>query len=263
VINLTQHPSHPRDLLIRRFTAIVGRPVEGLADRLNLDRQRRAIPAGAEIVSAGAGGPEALLVVSGVAGETRLLADGRRQVLSLRLPGDILQSDAQEAVTALSAVEVVDILSFVRGLADRGAESQGLRRAWLGLARLEQGMLRDHIVRLGRLSAYERLAHVLVEIHERLLHVGLATMTSFHLPIRQEVMADLLGLSVVHLSRTTQQLRRDRLAQTRSGYVTLLDRERLAQIANYTSRFAAPVAPSRLATPVEALVRAQQLAASS
>jgi hypothetical protein len=70
-------------------------------------------------------------------------------------------------------------------------------------------------------------------------------------------MADLLGLSVVHLSRTTQQLRRDRLAQTRSSYVTLLDRERLMQIANYSSRFAAPLAPSRLVAPTEALVRAQ------
>jgi hypothetical protein len=110
-------------------------------------------------------------------------------------------------------------------------------------------MLRDQVVRLGRLSAFERLAHLLLEMHERLFHVGLANVNAFHMPLRQEMIADLLGLSVVHVSRTSQQLKSERLAQVRSSHVTLLDRARLVEVANYVSHFAAPLnaAPGRAA----------------
>jgi CRP-like cAMP-binding protein len=185
----------------------------------------------------------AWLLVSGVAGEVRALANGRRQVIALRLPGDLLQGDA-EAVRAITPVELVNALSVVRTLGEKSARSQPLRRAWLAATRVEQSRLRDHVVRLGGLSAFERMAHFFMEVHDRLSRVGLATPTSFHLPVKQEVIADLLGLSVVHVSRTVQSLRRDGLAQIRSGYVTVLDRPRLAEAGHYISRFASPTSPA-------------------
>jgi len=53
----------------------------------------------------------------------------------------------------------------------------------------------EHIVGIGRRTPVERLAHCLLKIHSRLLAVGLAQKTAFDLPVSQEVMADLLGLS--------------------------------------------------------------------
>ena len=65
----------------------------------------------------------------------------------------------------------------------------------------------EHIVDLGRRTPIERLAHLLLEIHARLLDVGRAEKASFDLPFSQEVIADVLGLSVPHLNRVMQQLR--------------------------------------------------------
>jgi len=236
VISITQHSIAPWELLRRRLEAVQrGNVIEVLA-QLPIGF-RRSFSAGTEIFSANGSSREAYLVVSGIAGEARLLDEGRRQILSLRLPGDVVLGDAREAVMSLTAVEVVDALPLMRVLGDYAPERQGLRRTWVAAASAEQDMLRDQVVRLGRLSAYERMAHFLVETHERLWHVGLAGPAEFHLPVRQDVVSDLLGLSVVHLSRVTQQLRRDRLAQMRSSYVTLMDREQLAAIGAYVSRF--------------------------
>lgn len=260
VVNLNQHAVSPRDLVLRRLEALTGRPVDGLDEGFVLDGPRRTIGAGGEILAEQGRRPEAFIVLSGVAADARILPDGRRQILGLRLPGDIIQGEGHDAVTALTNVELVDAAPLIRELSERGALRSGLGRAWLAALRAEQAMLRDHVVRLGRLSAYERLAHLLLETHERLFHVGLANANSFHMPLRQEMIADLLGLSVVHVSRTSQQLKRDRLAQTRSNYVTLLDRERLANVANYVSRFS--VAPGANAPRAGAMEQRSRYALS-
>ena len=81
----------------------------------------------------------------------------------------------------------------------------GLALSWL--AAHEAAIYAEHIVDLGRRTPVERLAHFLLEVHARLLEVGHAEEASFELPFSQEVMADVLGLSVPHLNRMMQQLR--------------------------------------------------------
>jgi hypothetical protein len=104
------------------------------------------------------------------------------------------------------------------------------------------------------MSAYERMAHFLMETHDRLSQVGLAAPTSLHLPIRQDVIADLMGLSVVHVSRTMQMLKREGLAHARSGYVSLPDRRRLAEVSSYSSRFASTGPTTPYSTLPQAIV---------
>jgi CRP-like cAMP-binding protein len=250
VVNLSQHDLSARDLVLRRLEALTGRPVEGLEDWTLLDGPRRKVDAAANVLCDGTHRADAAVIMAGVAADVRILPDGRRQILGLRLPGDIIQGEAHDRVAALTPMELADAQPLVRELSERGDLRSSLGRAWMAAMRAEQAMLRDQIVRLGRLSAYERLAHLMLEIHERLFHVGLATASSFHMPLRQEMIADLLGLSVVHVSRTTQQLKREHLVQTRGSYVTLLDRDRLMEVASYASRFAAPpprLQPNRIA----------------
>lgn len=73
------------------------------------------------------------------------------------------------------------------------------------------------IVRLGCLDAYEKTANLLLEIAERL---GAGEGESIEFPLTQELLADLLGLSQVHVNRTLQQLRRDKLIELQSGRLT-------------------------------------------
>src|SRR5436305_15016365 len=67
----------------------------------------------------------------------------------------------------------------------------------------------------------------------RAMAVGRAERTSFDLPFSQEIMADVLGLSVPHLNRVLQQLRADRLITSNLRTVDLNDPERLKRLAQY------------------------------
>ena len=79
----------------------------------------------------------------------------------------------------------------------------------------------DQITRLGRRTAYERFGNLLLELYHRLHVVGLARDGRFALPLTQEMLADALGLSVVHVNRTVQQMRRDGLLELRAGTVVI------------------------------------------
>jgi CRP-like cAMP-binding protein len=99
----------------------------------------------------------------------------------------------------------------------------------------------EHLVGLGRRTPVERLAQFLLEIHVRLLDVGRASEFTFDLPFSQEIMADVLGLSVPHLNRTMQQLRSEGLISRGSPTVELRDIASLKKLAQYQSLELAPI----------------------
>ena len=237
MISLHHHGAPAAQILLRRLQRLTSSPLDAAFAGLQLDGDRRRLAAGDLLMQADGPPGEARILISGVAGDQRILPDGRRQILALRLPGDVVMAESRESVAALTDVETVDAKPLIRLLTERAPEHPALRRAWIASARAEHAMQRDHVIRLGRLSAVERLAHVLMETHDRLLQVGLANACAFHMPVRQDMMADLLGLSVVHLSRVTQQLRRERLVEIRSNYVSLLNRDGLQTLGSYVSRF--------------------------
>jgi CRP-like cAMP-binding protein len=115
----------------------------------------------------------------------------------------------------------------------------GLALSWL--AAYEAAIYAEHIVDIGRRTPVERLAHFLLEIHARLRAVGRAEETSFDLPFSQEVMADVLGLSVPHLNRVMQQLRAERLITSRARLVELTDMASLQTLAHYQPLGLAPI----------------------
>jgi CRP-like cAMP-binding protein len=226
MISISASGRSPGDLLAERL-AHAPAPHRALAAGLGRFPPSRAIDVGKAVIPAAATDAGCLLVVSGVAGEVRALAGGRRQILRLRLPGDVLYPGRQEVMVALTRTRVVDAGPFLEIL-ERPESRGGLRRAWLSLGLADQDQFRDHIVRLGRMTAAERVAHILLETHDRLGRVGLATRESAHLPLTQESLSDLVGLSIVHLSRTLQGLRREGYLHYQGGLVAFLDRARLA-----------------------------------
>jgi hypothetical protein len=177
-------------------------------------------------------------LISGWAARIRWLADGRRQILSFVLPGDGLGLSSRPSplaltpTVALTAVQTVDAEPVLRALSGP-APPRGLSEALRIAASLDEGWLLDQVVRLGRQTAYERLCHLLLEFRDRMADVGLGQETSFPLPLTQEMLADASGLSIVHVNRILQQLRRERLLDLRSGRAVLLDLDRLTEVAEY------------------------------
>ena len=111
---------------------------------------------------------------------------------------------------------------------------EAAKRALAEAEAQEYAGLVDHIVRLGRMSAYERTAHLLLELFQRQRRAGLAQADSMPLPINQEMLADALGLSIVHTNRVLQQLRRDGFIVSRPGRVIFQDPEALRLVCGYS-----------------------------
>lgn len=184
-------------------------------------------------------------VRSGYAIRYRLLRSGKRQILNVVLPGDVVgfpvsffdrSAYSVVAVTEVS-YSVCRLSSYLRLCYEK--PQFGLVLTWL--AAQEAAIYAEHIVNLGRRTPVERLAHLLLEIHGRLLDVGHAEPTRFELPFSQEVMADVLGLSLPHLNRMMQQLRAERLITSASRLVELVDIAGLRRVAQYQPLDLAPI----------------------
>lgn len=185
-----------------------------------------------------------LIVLSGWVAEERSLADGRRQIVRLHLPGDLTghcgaQSTARSDLVALTEAQVADCSGLRSLIAGKHVMSPVVSALRHLTEAGEEAALR-HVVRLGRMTARERTAHVLLELYERLTRVDLVHGRAMPMPLTQEQTADYLGLSVVHVNRTLQQLRRDRLIETHHRSVTVLDMRQLAGVCGY------PLAPVKL-----------------
>ncbi len=213
--------------------------IEALSERLE------AAAPGAMLQGEGDGLIRPTFILSGWACRQRLLPDGRRQIFSILIPGDAVGfcSDPSPiwsaSTVALTKVTLATVDPLSSSSGSSAPPSSSAPDPW-GFADhmrlsscLEEGLLLDHIVRLGRQTAYERTAHLLLELHWRLALIGRADERSFTMPLTQEVLADFLGLSIVHVNRTLQQLRRDRLIEMSGSHVILLDVAQLTVMADY------------------------------
>jgi CRP-like cAMP-binding protein len=151
------------------------------------------------------------LVLEGWACAYRRLENGKRQIISLFLPGDlsqpfgVLPSYVDLSLGALTPVTLAQVpLPAIRGAARASAHIE--TALWWDLL-VAAAIDRERVVSLGRRTAAERLGHLLCELHLRLSLVGLADETGYDLPVTQADLADLLGLSTVHVNRSLQELR--------------------------------------------------------
>lgn len=219
--------------LVQRFRAL-GNVSEVELDVLTaglLEPVRR--PAGQDVF-AGAGPRASMFLLRGWAAAVRRLPDGRRQVLRLLIPGDLIGRGAGAGVrnpeiVALTMVETISARAVIEAALQ--PSYPGLRRALVRGADLDEQLLLDQITRVGRLSGAERFADLMLELRDRLLLVGLGDRQRFPMPLTQEVLADKLGLSIVHVSRLKSELVGMGLLRLRAGVATLPDPDALAALA--------------------------------
>lgn len=228
--------SRPLEAVVRRLRLLSLLSEAELDILRGLDARSESHAAGDELIAEGAVAAQPAFILSGWACRQRVLPDGRRQIFGFLLPGEGFALDLRygpelSTVTALTALETIDAEPVLDAV--RQGRAPGLGLALAAVEAIEQKQFLDHMVRLGRQSAYERVAHFLLDLQRRLEITGLGDSQRFPLPLTQEVMADALGLSIVHVNRTLQQLRRERLIELRSGVTILLQREQLASIADF------------------------------
>jgi CRP-like cAMP-binding protein len=171
---------------------------------------------------------------------TRYLSDGRRQIFGFVLPGDAIglcereNPPALASLVACTAVVLCDVAAARAACLGHDPDFPQIALAHRRAVALDEAYLLHEIVRIGRQTAYERLVHLLLELGARCQACGLSDGFSFELPLTQEILADCLGLSIVHVNRTLQILRHEQLIGQKSSLVTIKDKEKLTAIAEYS-----------------------------
>lgn len=199
----------------------------------------RPHPAGAVLLQQGelVRGPHVL--TSGWAWRTRTLPSGRQQVFAVVLPGDFMglcwrpSPRALSSTVAVTAIQTCEASALQPVMAGRGEHNRRLWEALTLVSRHDEMRLLDQVVRLGQQSAIERVAGLMLELHSRLAVVGMTDDDAFAMPLTQEHLGAILGMSLVHVNRTIQLLRKEGLAEIGSGRATLHDIERLKSLSSY------------------------------
>jgi len=203
----------------------------------DLQASPRRIARGREIVAEGRRYDNVSILLDGIALRYRVLNDGRRQVLNIVLPGDLIGYPGcffENALYSISALGdcTVSPVPFTRFLHLFETHSR-LSAAIFWLLSCEAAMYAEHLIGIGRRSALERVSHFLLEVLVRLQAIGLADERSYRLPLTQELIADTLGLSVQYVNQTLRQLREEDLVSIDRHRVTILNLDGLVALADF------------------------------
>ncbi|MCP1838371.1 MULTISPECIES: Crp/Fnr family transcriptional regulator [Bradyrhizobium] len=199
--------------------------------------QERQVPAQHIIVADGSRPKECCLLAEGFAYRAKITQDGKRQVLSLHIPGEI--PDLQSLYLNVMDHDFTTLTPCTLGLIPHEAikalckQRPNVTGALWRETLIDAAIFREWIVNVGRRSADERMAHLFAEIHRRLRAVGRTSDGDFNFPITQSDLGDCLGLSTVHVNRTLQELRQQGIMQVERPHYRILDHDKLEELAGF------------------------------
>lgn len=172
-------------------------------------------------------------VLSGWVFRFRTLEGDRRQIINFGLPGDFLglQATLDDSMShGIETLTDVRLCHFERDkLWELYGEHPRLAYDMTWLAAQEERTFEEQLLTLGQRTAFERIAYLLWHLYDRGRHVGLVRDNAIELPIRQQHIADTLGLSLVHTNKTLQKIREDGAIEMRERCLHVLDERRLIE----------------------------------
>lgn len=193
------------------------------------------VEAGATILLEENASPHLYTILEGWAFRHKQLEDGRRQVLNFSLPGDLvglqiaIMDDMEHTVTALTRARLCVFQRDRVWSVYHDHPELAFSMTWL--AAREEQLLDNHLLNVGQRSALERLAYLLLHLYDRAEQVGYACENRMQAPFGQTHIADALGITAVHLSRTLRKLRERSLVRWQDDRLEILDPEGLREIA--------------------------------
>ncbi|RWC93769.1 MAG: Crp/Fnr family transcriptional regulator [Mesorhizobium sp.] len=197
----------------------------------------RHVATGQDIVSEGSRPIHSTLILDGIAARYKVLEDGGRQFTSLQVPGDFVDLHAfllktmDHGIIALSPCHVAAAdHAKLRAITEQAPHLT--RLLWLDTL-VDGAIHREWIVAMGRRSKTSHLAHLICELFVRLQVVKRTSGMSFQLPLSQAELADVVGLSVVHMNRVIGMLRNIGLVSWSNYTVTILDWDLLVAMAEF------------------------------
>lgn len=185
------------------------------------------------------------VIYSGWFGGIKELADGSRMIVEVFLPGDVVGlrdvtfRQHLSALQCLSREAVICPFSKVQ-LHTLFKKSVKLTETFFAIMSREHAQMVQRLVTVARRDGIRRLAHFIMETAIRLEGIAVDVKEHFHFPVDQEDLADLTGLSPVHVSRCMTDLRNRGLVQYSRGMMHILNRPALAELAEFDDAFLKP-----------------------
>jgi CRP-like cAMP-binding protein len=208
---------------------------------LDLPFHPRHVASNQDFVQQGETVSHSCFVLEGMVGTFGQNKRGERQITSVFVNGDMIDLNTvvvPEAIADLQALIPTTILQVPHSALRRAAgRYPGIAEAFWRECVIDAAILNEWVVNVGRRDARARLAHLLCEIACRTGRRLVTDEYSFPFPITQNQLADMLGLTAVHVNRTLKGLREDRLVDILHRTVRIMNWRRLAQIGEFDATY--------------------------
>ncbi|KUO60563.1 MAG: hypothetical protein APF80_02580 [Alphaproteobacteria bacterium BRH_c36] len=195
------------------------------------------IEAGEQVLIDGHDSAHLYTILDGWVIRLKYLPNGGRQILNVALPGDLLglQSSLfgamQHTVETLTRVTLC-VFPRSRILELNAAHPElGFDVTWL--AARDEAMIAEHLVNVGQRSAFVRMAYFFAHVYDRAQRANMGNGNKIPLPLTQEHLADMLGLSAVHTNKTLRKIRATKCIGWSRGELVVNDAEMLHDLGEY------------------------------
>lgn len=200
-------------------------------------REVRLMPAGRTFLREGETPRFIFTLYSGWAVRFKQLQDGRRQILSFIIPGDLLVLEnlcfphfpLPFSVKSLTTISTCAFM--LDDMAEVMQETREQQHAFSAEKQRYFASVHERMLDIGRRSALGRIAQLLLELQDRLTRRNLVHEGGFDFPVRQEHLADALGLTTVYVNRTLVALRKRGVIAFDRTTMNILDHAELSQLA--------------------------------
>jgi CRP-like cAMP-binding protein len=182
----------------------------------------------------------AFLILEGLVCRYKQRSNGRRQILALLIPGDICDLESFQPEKMLFSIETLSscrIAWIPPDVVGRFQQHPNLARALHTSALVNEETLQMWLMNVGTRTAVERLAHLFCEMYVRHHVIGRTQGQSFELPLRQTDLAEIAGLSGVHVNRSLQELRHKQLIELKNRRLIILDWVGLQALAEFEATY--------------------------
>lgn len=232
---------HPLGNLLRQLELYGDLPDADRGTILALPHRLRLLDAGSYLVREGDKPTQCMVLAAGYAFRQKVTGDGSRQILSVCIPGDAVDLQnmfldvSDHSVQLLTQAKVADVPR--EALEELVLTRPAIGTAIIQLTLVEASILREWVVNVGRRDARERIAHILCEFAVRLETRGLTTDHGFELPMTQEQLADVTGLTSVHVNRVLKGLESDGLISRKRRNIHYSDWRALQDAGDFSRRY--------------------------
>lgn len=160
---------------------------------------------------------------------TKMSVQGKRQVIRSVLPGDLIGFQPNmPASSVYSAIAVQDsIVCNIPDIIEMCNHHPQLALKLISVKAYDITLTELYMINIAHCSAHEKVAFMALELYQRLKLRGLNNGYIIPCPLTQGDIADMLGLTTIHVNRTLHKLEHEQLISLHNHKLTILDYGRL------------------------------------